>query len=265
MKLLLSRSLSLSAEDRSMKVWPVELEASSWFHRGHDLHGAVESRCSSSLAVAVCESFELVQLSPFFQRLSSFCPRRVMQTTSFAQKVLQVAASLLAFPLKLFLTMIRRLTSRLSRDKKQEVNGNGTADSKNTINGKRSSYAPKSKTGEPEDHSASRHEVESSFEKYAQLIHASQRPLPTQSGDGAYLDHTEPSGLLQDLKSIGFKDIGTLMQVMKNKASGELQDDKTYMMEHVIQASRAAYQYFVNKITVYISLSVDYPPLPRPG
>ena len=188
-----------------------------------------------------------------------------MTTTSFSQRVLQLVANLLAFSLELFLTMIRRLTSRLSRDKKQEVNGNGTVDSKSTINGKRSSYAPKSTTKEPEDHSANRHEVESSFEKYAQLIHASQRPLPTQSGDGAYLDHTEPSGLLQDLKSIGFKDIGTLMQVMKNKASGELQDDKTYMMEHVIQASRAAYQNFLNMITIHRSLSVDYPQLPRPG
>ena len=243
----------------------MELETSSWFHRRLDLHGAIESHCSSPLAVAVCESFELVQLSPFLKRLSSICSRRVMTTASFSQRVLQVAASLIAFSLKLFLTMIRRLTSRLSRDKKQEVNGNGAADSKSTLNGKRSSYAPKSKTEEPEDHSASRHEVESSFEKYAQLIHASQRPLPTQTGDGAYLDHTEPSGLLQDLKSIGFKDIGTLMQVMKNKASGELQDDKTYMMEHVIQASHVAYQYFLIKITIYISLSVDYPQLPRPG
>lgn len=135
--------------------------------------------------------------------------------------------------------MIRRLTSRLGRDKKQDVNGS-VNDNKKAVNGKQSSYAPpaaKSKTEEIEDHSAGRHEVESSFEKYAQLIHASQRPLPTQSSDDAYLDHTEPSGLLQDIKSIGFKDIGTLMQVMKNKASGELQDDKTMMMEHVMQVS----------------------------
>jgi len=162
-----------------------------------------------------------------------------MTTNSFSHKVWSTLIDLITFSLGLPFMMFRRLTTRLSRDKKQEeVNGNGHANGKGPEGTKRSSYAPQSKTQEPEDHSANRREVESSFEKYAQLIHASRNPLPTQSGDGAYAyDHTVPSGLMQDLKSIGFKDIGTLMQVMKNKASGELQDDKTYMMEHVIQAS----------------------------
>ena len=137
--------------------------------------------------------------------------------------------------------MIRRLTSRLSKDKKQDVNSNGVAETKNAVNGRRSSYGPKSKKEEPVDHSASRQEVERLFSKFAQLIHASQRPLPTQD-DGADFDHTEPSGLLQDLKTIGFKDVNTLMQVMRNKASGELQDDKTYMMEHVMQVSQFDYK-----------------------
>ncbi|KAL6715679.1 hypothetical protein ACLMJK_006640 [Lecanora helva] len=85
------------------------------------------------------------------------------------------------------------------------------------------------------DHSASRSDVESSFAQFAQLIHASQRPLPTQTGDGAYLDHGEPSGLMSDIKALGFKDAHTLMDVMKNKATGALQDDKTYLMEKTIQ------------------------------
>ncbi len=34
---------------------------------------------------------------------------------------------------------------------------------------------------------------------------------------------------------MGFKDAHTLMNVMQDKASGELQDDKTYLMERVIQ------------------------------
>ncbi|KAL8832165.1 MAG: hypothetical protein Q9191_000438 [Dirinaria sp. TL-2023a] len=158
-----------------------------------------------------------------------------MTTTSIAQVVLRFTAQLLVFFLCTPAAMIRRLTSRLSKDKKQEINGNGVADTKKAVNGTSSSHATKSKKEDPVDHSASRHEVESSFSKFGQLIHASQRPLPTQTGDGAYLDHTEPSGLLHDLKTIGFKDVNTLMQVMRNKATGELQDDKTYMMEHVIQ------------------------------
>lgn len=152
--------------------------------------------------------------------------------------LIHLIISSLGFPYMMF----RRLTNRLSRDKKQEeLNGNGHANGKDPVDAKRTSYAPQSKTHEVEDHSANRREVETSFEKYAQLIHASRKPLPTQSGDGAYAyDHAVPSGLMQDIKSMGFKDIGTLMAVMKTKASGELQDDKTYMMEHVIQASHTS-------------------------
>ena len=133
--------------------------------------------------------------------------------------------------------MIRRLTSRLGRDKKQDGQVNGVSHETNGVNGKRKSVIATSKPKEVEDHSASRGDVESSFAKFAQFIHASNRPLPTQTGDGSYLDHAEPSGLMQDLRSIGFKDVNTLMQVMKTKATGELQDDKTMMMEHVMQVS----------------------------
>lgn len=87
----------------------------------------------------------------------------------------------------------------------------------------------------PVDHSVGRQEVESTFSKYAGLIHASRRPLPNQTGDGQYLDHPESGSVWGDLRTLGFKDVKTLMAVMQNKASGELQDDKTYMMEHVIQ------------------------------
>ena len=73
------------------------------------------------------------------------------------------------------------------------------------------------------------------LEQFAQLIHMSRRPLPTQSGDGAYLDHDIPSGLMDDLRSLGFKDVKTLMEIMRQK-KGALQDDKTYIMERVIQA-----------------------------
>ena len=65
--------------------------------------------------------------------------------------------------------------------------------------------------------------------------HTQPRPLPTQTGDGVSLDHTHPSGMMSDIKAMGFKDLHTLMDVMKGKAKGELQDDKTYLMEHTIQ------------------------------
>jgi len=41
-------------------------------------------------------------------------------------------------------------------------------------------------------HAITRADVASIFEQYAQLIHASLRPLPNQSGDGAYLEKVNP-------------------------------------------------------------------------
>lgn len=137
--------------------------------------------------------------------------------------------------------MLRRFSSKFSKGKHEAANGSSNGAEKPDLGRKRSSFMPQRKEKEREkpkeniDHTASRGDVESSFHEFAQLIHASNRPLPTQSGDGAYLEHSEPTGLMQDLKSIGIKDVGTLMQVMKSKTSGELQDDKTYLMEHVIQ------------------------------
>jgi linoleate 10R-lipoxygenase len=85
------------------------------------------------------------------------------------------------------------------------------------------------------DHSVTRGDVDSTFEQFAQLIHASNRPLPTQTGDGSYLEHDVPSSLFQDLKSLGFKDVKTLREVLANKASNALNDDKTMLMERIIQ------------------------------
>lgn len=116
------------------------------------------------------------------------------------------------------------------------TNGQTDGYSRQKLGRKRSSFIPQKKKEEQNvDHSASRADVESSFKKFAQLVHASRRPLPTQSGDGAYLERTEPTGFIQDLKSIGFRDVETLMELMKSKTSGKLQDDKTYLMERIIQ------------------------------
>ena len=91
------------------------------------------------------------------------------------------------------------------------------------------------KEAENTHHAVKREEVQSSFQQYAQLLHAAQRPLPTQSGDGSYIEETVPSGMMQDLRSLGFQDVKTLMEVMKTKTTSTLADDKTYLMERVIQ------------------------------
>ena len=113
--------------------------------------------------------------------------------------------------------------------------GNGVNGTSKPAQGKRMSF--KKQQSETVDRSVTRGDVDTSFEQFAQLIHASSRPLPTQTGDGSYIEHEAPSSLFQDLKSLGFKDMKTLKDVLANKASGALADDKTMIMERVIQVS----------------------------
>lgn len=146
-----------------------------------------------------------------------------------------------------FYNMLRRLSTRFGSKKEAdaEVNGvNGTKGA-NGVNGysekpkpaqKKSSFGVTNGTiAEHEDKSHERKGIADTFDAFAQLIHASQRPLPTQTGDGSYVEHQEHSGLWKDLTSMGIKDAKTLKEVLANKASGKLTDDKTMIMERVIQ------------------------------
>ena len=112
------------------------------------------------------------------------------------------------------------------------VNGraNGQKDSKRVSVGAEA----KRQYSEP-DHSVTRGDVDSAFEQFAQLLHASSRPLPTQTGDGSYIEHEAHSSLFQDLKHLGFKDVKTLKETLASKATGALADDKTMLMERIIQ------------------------------
>ena len=89
------------------------------------------------------------------------------------------------------------------------------------------------------DRSTTSQDVSSTFEQYGQLIHGSRRPLPAQTGDGSYIKHGVPTGFFEDLKNLGFKDVNTLVGVMRSRLSGEPMDDKTYLMERTIQVSLA--------------------------
>ena len=159
--------------------------------------------------------------------------------------------------------MIRRWTSRFNREKKQNGQVNGVSLQTNGVNGKAKSSVPADKPQEVEDHSAGRVDVEETFSKFAQHVQASNGPLPTQTGDGAGLEHKEPSSLVQDIRAIGFKDVGTLMQVVKTKATGEYQDDKNMMMEHVMQVSGPLKLVTVRAMTLFDSLLPLYLRIPR--
>lgn len=173
--------------------------------------------------------------------------------------------------------MLRRFSTRvgIGRGKKgtgdeddgHATNGVPNGTSKPTIEKRYSSFAglKPSKRAEAEDNSASRKDVDHSFSQFAQLLHASRRPLPNQCGDAAYLDHAEPSGLMGDVKKLGFKDAKTLMEVMKTKASGELQDDKTYIMERTIQVRLGRSRLSLLRLTILDSWWLLSPKRPKPA
>lgn len=134
--------------------------------------------------------------------------------------------------------MLRRFSTQFKRNK----DSNGDAEPKSSKenskeNSKRfSKVSPARKSSSNEEsHTVKRSEVVAVFDKYAQAIHASREPLPNQSGDGTYLKHDQSSGLFNDIKTLGFRDVNTVKDLIKSKASGELVDDKTYLMERIIQ------------------------------
>jgi linoleate 10R-lipoxygenase len=142
--------------------------------------------------------------------------------------------------------MLRRLATFKGKKKEkqektngQKVNGltNGVHETYDAAAAGKASSGP-STHGKASDHTANRAEVESSFTAFANLVHAAQRPLPNQSGDGTYIDeHAEHPSLWADIKSLGFKDAKTLVEVLRDTASGADVDDKTMLMERVIQVS----------------------------
>lgn len=118
-----------------------------------------------------------------------------------------------------------------------------------------------------DDQPATRKDVETVFNEFAGLIHASRRPLPTQSGDGQYLEKEEPSGLWADLKSLGVKDLVTVKEILEDKASGKPQDDRKMHMEHIIQLVAALPDKSANRVELTSAFldelwnSLQHPPL----
>jgi len=165
--------------------------------------------------------------------------------------------------------MMKRLSSTFKKGRsKEEESVNGSHHpQKPGPDGAARSPGLERKEAENTHHAVKREEVQSSFQQYAQLIHAAQRPLPTQSGDGSYLEEDVPSGMMQDLKSLGFQDVKTLMAVMKTKATGALADDKTYLMERVIQLVAGLPAHSTSRVDLTDSFidelwnSLQHPPL----
>ncbi|KAL4792140.1 Psi-producing oxygenase A [Aspergillus venezuelensis] len=67
------------------------------------------------------------------------------------------------------------------------------------------------------------------------IVAASLRPLPTETGNGTYIAKPTQTGLAKDLPHVDLADVRTLVDVVKNAATGQPVDDKKYIMERVIQ------------------------------
>ncbi|KAF4310263.1 Cytochrome P450 [Botryosphaeria dothidea] len=127
--------------------------------------------------------------------------------------------------------MLRRLSTTFKKDKKKANGSSSGSSPKDSLNGSPTHEHSNQKP----DTSKGREEVSSTFSQFAQVLHAARRPLPTQTGDGSYVKRDAPASLFENLKTIGIGDAKTLKEVLGNKAKRDLIDDKTYLMERVIQ------------------------------
>ncbi|PHH75249.1 hypothetical protein CDD82_4522 [Ophiocordyceps australis] len=110
-----------------------------------------------------------------------------------------------------------------------------------------------------------RHEEKWTLSMFRQ---ASQRPLPTEMGDGSYRVVAKRTTLMQDLRSLGWREMKTLKDVAKAKLSGERQaDDKKMLMERVIQLvttlpnHSSRQEVLTNNFIDQLWNSLDHPPL----
>jgi membrane-associated phospholipid phosphatase len=73
-----------------------------------------------------------------------------------------------------------------------------------------------------------------------QVVAAALRPLPTQTGDGSYVQEPTVTGLAKDLLNFDLKDAKTLADMAKTAVTGKAVNDRDYIMERVIQVCVSA-------------------------
>lgn len=87
----------------------------------------------------------------------------------------------------------------------------------------------------PERHHGIREEIDAAFASIRGLVKASFRPLPTQTGDGSYIEAPVSSGVIKDLQKLGVSDVETLIELVQTSISGQPTNDRTYFMERLIK------------------------------
>ncbi|KAK7920311.1 prostaglandin-endoperoxide synthase 1 [Apiospora marii] len=111
------------------------------------------------------------------------------------------------------------------------------------------------------------HGILDSLQKFGHLLQSAARPLPTQTGDGTYIEKESHSNILEDLASLNISDVNTLIELLEKGISGnKLIDDRTMFTEHLItlasklppeSPNRAKLS---NAFTLEIWNSLDHPP-----
>ncbi|KAF7512006.1 hypothetical protein GJ744_002719 [Endocarpon pusillum] len=82
----------------------------------------------------------------------------------------------------------------------------------------------------------SRADIESALAQISSALHASFRPVPSQTGDNTYLpDKTAKASVLSGMKHLSVRNMQTLKDMLLEGLEGGLVDDRTYIMERVIQ------------------------------
>jgi Animal haem peroxidase len=82
----------------------------------------------------------------------------------------------------------------------------------------------------------SKADIEDALAQISNVLHASFRPLPTQTGDNTYLsEEKSTSSVLSEMKHLSIRNMQTLKDMLVESVEGGLVDDRTYIMERVIQ------------------------------
>lgn len=91
----------------------------------------------------------------------------------------------------------------------------------------------------PSTFQAIRNRVQADISGLAHALLASERPLPTETNDGTF-PNPRPSalnGILSDLKTLNFQDIGALLETAKAEVTKEPTNDRTMLLEKLLQVS----------------------------
>ena len=83
------------------------------------------------------------------------------------------------------------------------------------------------------------------FKSLASLFEAAEAPVPDETGDGSKLSLHDTSivekieGALEDMATLGFENVKSLIKVQHDKMTGGITNDKTYLMEGLIRTASA--------------------------